>query len=279
MSRALACCLALVLASAGGIVWWGRMLAPVDAATRLTRESSLRVGYAIEAPYAFVGPQGLDGESVAVVNAMASRLGIRRVDWVVTDFHELIPQLLAGRFDVIAAGLFTTSERAQRVDFSQPTAYVGAGLLLRVDESRQYATLAEVAADTHFVLAVVRDAVEETRARMAGVPLERLLRVPDAASGFEAVRSGRADGLALSAPTLRAGVRAPGHDDLRVVMLSGEPMARRDRPALAFRKQDQSLRQICERALATYLGSDEHLVRVMPLGFTADELRPQAGER
>src|SRR3546814_15939003 len=47
-------------------------------------------------------------------------MGITEVDFEVSDFGALINGINAGRFDVIAAGMFINPERAQQVAFADP---------------------------------------------------------------------------------------------------------------------------------------------------------------
>lgn len=274
-------CLLLVLAAGARVAWLAVAAGPDDTLARVQASGVLRVGYSIEAPWAWTGRDGPVGAEVEVARAVAARLGHVRLEWFVTDFHALIPELLAGRYDMIAAGLFVTPGRARRVLFSRPTAHVGPALLMRADDARDHATFAAVAADPQFRLAVLRGAVEAERAQAAGVPAGRILTVPDAASGIAAVQTGHADGLALSAPTLRALVH--GSDDgigprLRVHMVPTLAAQLLDQPALAFRPGDARLHAAVDAALADWLGSPEHLARVGVLGFTPEELAPRPPE-
>jgi Bacterial extracellular solute-binding proteins, family 3 len=99
--------------------------------TRLQQEGTIRIGYAVEAPYAFLKPGGeVTGESPKVAKQIVARPGIRRIEWRQSEFGSLISGLESGRFDVIAAGMFITPERAQRVSFSEPTFHVQQGLLV-----------------------------------------------------------------------------------------------------------------------------------------------------
>jgi polar amino acid transport system substrate-binding protein len=79
----------------------------------------IRVGFANEAPYGFATPDGkLTGESPEVVKAVLAKLGIKDVDGVLTEFASLIPGLQAGRFDIIAAGMFVNPKRCEQILFS-----------------------------------------------------------------------------------------------------------------------------------------------------------------
>ena len=51
---------------------------------------------------------------------MFAKLGVKKVDAVLTEWGALIPGLKAGRFDVIAAGMYITPERCKQVAFADP---------------------------------------------------------------------------------------------------------------------------------------------------------------
>ena len=92
---------------------------------RLHRAGSIRIGYAVEPPYAFLKPGGgVTGESPEVAKKIVARLGIARIEWRQSEFDLLVDELESDRIDVIASGMFITSERAARVRFSEPTFHV-----------------------------------------------------------------------------------------------------------------------------------------------------------
>src|SRR4051812_29817402 len=75
--------------------------------TRAREEKTIRIGFANEAPYAFASPEGkLVGIMPDVIGAILRDLGIPNMEGVLTDFGGLIPGLLAGRFDILGAGLY-----------------------------------------------------------------------------------------------------------------------------------------------------------------------------
>ena len=105
-------------------VWlWGVMAVALTTLPALTataettlekarQQGYIRVGFANEAPFGYATPDGkLTGEAPEVAKAVLTRMGIAEVDGVLTEFGSLIPGLKAGRFDIIAAGMFITPKR------------------------------------------------------------------------------------------------------------------------------------------------------------------------
>ena len=96
-----------------------------QAQTRLASEGAYP-------PYNFVDDAGnLGGFDIEVGNEICKRAGLDCV-WVVNEWDSIIPNLLAGNYDAILAGMTITDERKQTIDFTQeyfpndPSAFIAA---------------------------------------------------------------------------------------------------------------------------------------------------------
>jgi len=268
----------LALAVWGGWTW---RRSEGDALARARQTGVIRIGYAVEAPYAFLSPEGqVTGEAPAIARVIASRLGIARIEWRLAEFAGLIDDLEDGRFDVIAAGMFATPDRQRRVAFSRPTFRAGPGLLVRRGNPQGLHSYAELLRKRETRVAVLMGSMEEAHLRRIGCPEERLLRVPDAMSGRVAVRSGQADALALSAPTLRWMTLHPIAGVTEMAAPFAEPEGGLAPPSaeggFVFRRGEVALREAWDAELARFVGSEEHRRLVAAFGFTPAEL-PGAG--
>ena len=250
--------------------------APTDAAWR---EGTVRVGYALEPPYAYRTPEGIvTGEAPEVARAVLTRAGVTRIRWVLGDFNALIPDLLAGHIDMIAAGMFITPEREARIAFSQPTSVVGQGMLVRRGNPRDLHDYAGLAGRTDVTVAVLDGAVEH-RQLLLGTPPDRLLMVSDAHAGMDAVRKGRVDGLALSGPTVVLLARQHP-DELEAAQPFTQPLIE-GKPAtglcaFGFRKGDTTLAAKVNEQLQSFIGTPQHLELLRPFGFDEHALPPWA---
>lgn len=260
------------LGAAGLVLVLSRaFLAPDDPSLkRVQAAGTLRIGYAVEAPFAMTGPAGeAVGESPSVAAAVAARLGLRP-EFVLMDFGELIPALESGRVDLVAAGLFVTQARARRVMFSRPTLRVRPGWLARNERLDVPQTAPDVVARPELNVAVIAGAVETELLTQAGLPALRLQEFPDAASAAAAVRAGTADLLALSWPTVTA-MAARSGGRLRA-WPANYPGVDASLTALAVRRGELQLLAAVDAALAAHLGSPAHLAALASVGLGADDL-------
>jgi polar amino acid transport system substrate-binding protein len=270
----------LVLVALGAVAVTLPLILPGDASlSRLRREGSIRIGYAVEPPYAFLKPDGeVTGESPENARHIVALMGIPHIEWRQVEFGDLIAELEAGRIDVIATGMFITAERARRVRFSEPTFRVGPGMLVARGNPKQLRTLAGAVARGDVRIAVIAGAVEEPLLQRMGARGERLVIVPDALTGKNAVQTGVADVLVLSSPTVRwmASRERPGRTEM--VMVGDQPEATPfdgyGYGAYAFRPRDRDLLAAWNAAARSYLGGAEHRGVLARFGVTRAERGP-----
>lgn len=243
--------------------------------TQLQQNGVIRVGYAVEAPYAYITAEGhVTGESPEVAKTIIESLGIERTEWIQTEFDQLIPGLLDQRFDVIAAGMFITAERAEKVQFSNPTFHVQPGLLVYMENPLQLHTYEDIANNRAAKVAALSGSVEETLLREAGVVDSQLVLVADALTGEIALRTGLVNALALSSPTVRwlAANDTSGTTVALEVTTPSGLSAGWGYGGFVFRPTDRQLLDAWNKELATYIGSPNHIKLIAQFGFTEAEL-------
>lgn len=208
------------------------------------------------------------------LRATLPRLAVDSVRWVRLEFEALIPALLAGRVDLIAAGMFATPEREEQVAFSRATLCPRAALVTRRAEPDVPSTLQAFSSDPGAgVIAVLDGSVEQSATALLGVPDERVVVVPDVATGLAAVQAEEADALAITAPTAQAAVAS--QPDLVWQAYSPSPSIEGlvvGCSALAVRQTDPDLLRALDDALSLYVGSQAHRDVLAELGLSADDL-------
>jgi polar amino acid transport system substrate-binding protein len=240
----------------------------------------IRVGFANEAPFGYATPDGkLTGEAPEVAKAVLAKMGIAQVDGVLTEFGSLIPGLKAGRFDIIAAGMFINPKRCAEILFSEPSYGIGQAMLVKQGNPKgikDYSTFKE---NGNLKLAVMAGAVEAGYAKDAGVLETQLVILPDQTSLLAAVQSERADGAALTA--LSIADMAKKGDGVESTTPFGEVAGKsvKGHGGFGFRKEDTDLYEAFNAELKKFLGSDEHIALVTPIGFGKDYLPNKSMEQ
>ena len=254
------------------------VLAGCDAAPRAdsleqAQARALRVGFAIEPPYAFVDSAGEPtGEAPVILRGVAAEAGIDRLQWFPFQFHDLIPALRAGRIDVVAAGLMITEERQRLVRFSLPTACVGPVIIGRRRARGEASKLPAHGSGVEVRTAVLEGSVEQRALQQRPAPGYVPVPVPDLATAVAALKAGNVDALAITAPTAREVIsREPG---LVIRERALPPGLERTAgcTAFAFRHEDVALAAAFDSALTRFVASPEHRRAVLPFGFTESEL-------
>lgn len=247
--------------------------AQADLLEEATETGQIAVGIANEAPYGYTTPEGeLTGEAPEIAKHILGEMGITEVDAVITEFGSLIPGLNAGRFGMVAAGMFVTPARCEQVAFSEPTYGIGQAFLVQEGNPMGLQDYADILETEDATLAVMAGAVERGYARDAGIPDGQVMVVPDTAAGTAAVQSGRANAFALTSLSIRR--LAEGAAGVEMAEPFGEVAGQSvtGHGAFAFRPEDQAFLEEFNSHLAEFIGTEEHLELVEPFGFTESEL-------
>ncbi|MDP2620526.1 MAG: ectoine/hydroxyectoine ABC transporter substrate-binding protein EhuB [Hyphomicrobiales bacterium] len=259
------------LSALGAFALLATDLSPASAQTTLERieaQGYIRVGFANEAPFGYATPAGkLTGEAPEVAKAVLAKMGIAQVDGVLTEFGSLIPGLKAGRFDIIAAGMFINPQRCEEIQFSEPSYGIGQAFLVKAGNPKNIMDYSTVAKNAGLKLAVMAGAVESGYAKEAGVDPSQLVVLPDQSSLLKAVQAGRADAAALTALSIaNLAEKGDGVESTEPFgMVAGQSV--KGHGGFGFRKENQALFEEFNKHLKAFLGSDEHIELVTPFGF------------
>lgn len=232
----------------------------------------LRAAFVNEVPFGYIGRDGQPtGEAPAIARVIIERIGIDRLEGRLTEWPSLIPGLDAGRWDVIAAGMYITPERCEQVLFTEPTYRIGQAFLVASGNPHGLTSYDDVRANPDVTLGIMAGAVEQEYAARAGVPDRQIETIPTQQEMLAAVRAGRVDAVALSELSI-ADMAARGGDRVEMVEDFATPDYAMGYGAFAFRREDRALRDAFNEELTAFIGTDEHLALVERFGFDADNL-------
>ncbi len=161
----------------------------------LQAAGSATIGIANEVPYGFEDEDGnVTGQAPEIAYEVLAELGIDDVDAEIVEFGALIPGLQAGQFDLTAAGMFVTPERAEQVIFADPDYCVTYGLAVEAGNPMNLSDFQSVV-DEGATLAVLSGAVDEDYVEGAGVPADQVELFGDVNDQYEALLAGRVDAV------------------------------------------------------------------------------------
>ncbi|SBT19020.1 Cystine-binding periplasmic protein precursor [Marinomonas gallaica] len=244
-------------------------VASADTLADIKKSGDITIGVANEVPYGYTTPSGEPaGESPSIALHVLNKLGVEDVNVVVTEFGALIPGLKAGRFDVIAAGMYITPKRCKQVLFSNPTYSIGEGFLVKNGNPKDLHGYADVQ-ENDVKMGVMSGAVEYGYAKDFGIPMNKIVTLPDYPSGVAALKAGRIDALAGTSLTMatlaqkddRVSLAQP-FDEL---MINGKSV--KGYGAYGFRQGDEGLRDAFNKELAGFIATPEHIDLVSEYGF------------
>jgi cyclohexadienyl dehydratase len=121
---------------------------PTSALQRIRTTGALRVGVTGDyAPFSLEQPDGsLSGTDVILAQRLADAVfdGLHggEVRYIRTTWRTLLPDLIAGKFDVAMGGISVTPDRLAAAAFSPPYHHGGKTFIARCADGERYATLA-----------------------------------------------------------------------------------------------------------------------------------------
>jgi polar amino acid transport system substrate-binding protein len=243
---------------------------------RVLKESKIVVGIYNQAPWGFKDAAGeTKGFDVDVIRTALTGMGVKNIDFVVTQFPALIPGLQAGRFDIATGGLYITPQRCKLVSFTESTLKVPDAAIVRKGNPKGIRSFADIAQKQDVIFGATRGSITAQRADAAGVPKDRQLLFQDNASTMSALLSGRVDVMVSTSGAAVALLSDPNVTGLeRVMPFKGHVENGAEvfgNVALAFRTEDADLRDLFDTEIAK-MKKDGALAKIMGrYGFSESE--------
>jgi polar amino acid transport system substrate-binding protein len=223
-----------------------------DLLKRAKAGETIKIGYANDPPFAFPSDKGEPvGQSQIIAVEVLKRMGITKIEGVLTEWSGLIPGLNARRFDAITAGMYIKPKRCANVLFSQPTGVSCESILVKKGNPMNIHSWQDIANNKNLILVTAVGFATIDWARRAGIPDDRIMKVADQAAMLQALLSGRAHAISQS-------VTLPDYT--------------RAYSSVGFRHEDQDFVKIFNEELAKYLGTPEMMKAAGQYGYTEDKL-------
>jgi polar amino acid transport system substrate-binding protein len=109
-----------------------------DVLQEIQKRGELRIAVQTQGPpFSFVDKAGnRTGSSVEFCKMMAQEMGVKAV-FLDFDWDGLIPALLSGKADMLAADMTANLKRAMKIQFTQPFYYTGSVIFSKTDDTRK----------------------------------------------------------------------------------------------------------------------------------------------
>lgn len=220
---------------------------------KIKHRGYIRIAVANEIPYGFVNSNGkAKGFGPDVARKVLARMGIKDIQWTVTDFGSLIPALRAGRVDMVAASQAVLPQRCQVVAFSEPNTTYGQGLMVLKGNPKNIHSYSDFLKHHNLKMGIVSGADQTDIAHDVGIPDSQITFIAANTDAVGALQSHRIDAYAATQLTVaRLAKKSPAVEQAEPFhdpVIKGKPQ--RDWGAFTFRKGETKLLKEFNKNLA-----------------------------
>jgi len=164
-------------------------------------------------PFTYIENKTLIGFDIDIAKEIAQRLG-KEIQFKDAPFEALIPNIILGHVDFVAAGMSYTEERARRVLFTKP--YLSNDPLVIFTADKQNLSFDSLKGKR--VVVVEGFTADLFMSSKEGINLTRLTTQTDA---FLAIKSGRADAFVTAKSTVDAFFEMQNSDQFHTTIIEG----------------------------------------------------------
>jgi len=243
---------------------------------RIKKAKTIKVGIAGEVPYGFTENGNVTGEAPEVAKAIFKALGVPDVQAEQVEFGQLIPGLVASKYDMVSAGMAILPKRCKQAAFSNVD-YVTPTAFMVPKGNPQGIKNFEDAKAKNAKIGVLAGTVEEAVAKASGVPESNIQAYKDQAGLFQALQNHRAYAGALTDISLKQLLKDnPGAPfevtDGFVPKIDGKDQIQAG--GFVFRKGENDLLDAFNEQLDKLHKSGDWLKTVEKFGFSDANLPP-----
>jgi polar amino acid transport system substrate-binding protein len=258
--------LAIAAALAGGLA----TLAGAATLQQIKDRGSVRIAVATEIPYGYMDMSGqAKGAGPDVAKHIMEQLGVKKIEWVTTNFGSLIPGLRANRFDMVAAEMAILPQRCKEVLFSEPNSSYGEGLLVAKGNPDNVHTYEDFAKNGKKI-AIMAGADQLEILQHLGVPGENMVTISNNADAISTVATGRASAYAATGLTVNQLAHKSGKVEeaanFKDPVVDGKPA--RSWGGFTFSQDSKDLRDAVNTELAKFKKTPEWQKILTEYGFT-----------
>ncbi len=165
---------------------------------KILRSGTMRVGISTFVPWAMQDKQGnWVGFEIDVAKKLAADLGVE-AEFIPTKWQGLIPALMTGKFDVIIAGMGSTTKRSLKINFTVPYDYSSQTICASKKNAEGFTGIEDFNKPEVTMLARLgTTSVEIIKKRL---PKAKMVLFDDEGSMIQELLNGKAHGFVTSSP-------------------------------------------------------------------------------
>jgi polar amino acid transport system substrate-binding protein len=232
---------------------------------KLRSAKKVRVGIANQPPFSALNPDGtLTGAAPTISKTIMERLGVPEMEGFIATYGELIPGMMAGRWDFVSASLTITPARCSQVKFADPLIYDGAAIIyLKGTDGPAPTKLADVA-KLDIPFGVLQGGADLRATLAAGVSPANIMQFETDQATVDALLAKRMK-YGLATHSALQTIMAQRNIQLEIVYPIPDDQARGS--SCAFRPADTDLYDAYQKELRAMRESGEYLSIIRKFGY------------
>jgi polar amino acid transport system substrate-binding protein len=232
---------------------------------KLQAAKKVRIGIVNQPPFSALNPDGtVTGAAPTITKTIMDRLGITEIEGFLATYGELIPGMLANRWDFVSGALTITKPRCAQVRFGDPIIFDGDNIVAVKDHPGPMPkTLAELAKG-NFVVGAPAGGADVKALLAAGVSADNIRQFTNDQSEIDGLLAKRLDFGIMSPGPVRQLMKQRNLDlDITYPVLDDPPRG----SACAFRLQDTDLYDAYVKQMRLMRASGELIAILKSFGF------------
>ncbi|RWK47252.1 MAG: ectoine/hydroxyectoine ABC transporter substrate-binding protein EhuB [Mesorhizobium sp.] len=231
---------------------------------KIKNKEAIRIGFSNDPPWAYAGSNNEPlGGAVVIAQEVLKKMGVTKIEPVVTEWGSLIPGLQANRFDIITDSMFILPERCRNVLFTDPIATIPTAAAVAKGNPEDLHSYEDIR-DKGLTMVTGAGYRAVKVAQKVGVPDDKIMQVAGYAEIVQALKAGRA-AIGIGDPLgLRGAIGDQGGIEL------ADPFTSPEKPgyaAFAFPLNEQASVDAFNAAMKGYIGSAEMMAAVAKYGY------------
>jgi polar amino acid transport system substrate-binding protein len=232
---------------------------------KLQAAKKVRIGFPNQPPFSALNPDGtVTGAAPTITQRIMERLGIPGIEGILASYGELIPGMLADRWDFVSAAMTITKARCGQVRFGDPIIFDGDNIVAIKDHPGPMPKRLSELAKGGFVVGAPAGGADVKALLAAGVTLDNIRQFTNDPSEIDALLAKRIDFGVMSPSGVHQMIKQR-HIDLEITYPVEDDPSRGS--ACAFRLQDTDLYDAYVKEMRKMRASGELIAILSSFGY------------